>query len=376
MDSDTPSSSAAPRRWLNAAVVGQEASRETWALAAREKLEEAAGTYGETVTLKELADWVQGRSLIRTNQLSCSGSATCWAGWPTLARPSGAAAVLVVRGRQGPGEPAYPCRWRCCGTRRSVTPTTTRRRERLACYRWFGADASRGGGEPVVTVRAIAPPRRPCVRWPDGVARARPSDTGPAAKASRRRRGTDRRRRDAEAPGRSARSTSPCSPRTASATTATDPGGSSQRTDPRGGLELRPHERLLQSRGVCEPPPGCRAVDDPPPALAPPGRRRPERAPLDRGRTCGAARCARRAPTARTAATGASGTPPPERFPGGIAEAGHVGGDRRRVGVGALARSDGAQQRVARRRRGCASADARPCWSGRGRRRAGGPARS
>ena len=70
MASDSPSSSAAPRRWLNAAVVGQEASRETWALAAREKLEETAGTYGETVTLKELADWVQERSLIRTKQLS------------------------------------------------------------------------------------------------------------------------------------------------------------------------------------------------------------------------------------------------------------------------------------------------------------------
>ena len=43
MASDIPSTSGSPRRWLNSAVVGQETSRETWALAARGKLEEVAG---------------------------------------------------------------------------------------------------------------------------------------------------------------------------------------------------------------------------------------------------------------------------------------------------------------------------------------------
>ena len=167
MASDSPSSPAAPRRWLNAAVVGQEASRETWALAAREKLEETAATYGETVTLKELADWVQERSLIRTKQLS-----TNWIG-DVLGR--------VARGCADRREPLLPSL--CVDTKGHVSPAYAlsvevlrheevgdpddhAARERLACHRWFGAELPEGGGDPVVTVKAPARPAPRVARVP------------------------------------------------------------------------------------------------------------------------------------------------------------------------------------------------------------------
>ena len=158
MDSDSPSSSAEPRRWLNAAVVGQEASRETWALAAREKLEATAGTYGETVTLKELADWVQERSLIRTKQLSMQ-----WIG-DVLGRVARACvdrrepllSSLCVDAK-GHVSPAYALSVEVLRHEPVGDPDDHAARERLACHRWFGAELPEDGGQPVVTVRAVTP---------------------------------------------------------------------------------------------------------------------------------------------------------------------------------------------------------------------------
>lgn len=162
MDPDSSSSSTpgstAPRRWLNAAVVGQEASRQTWALAAREKLEETAGTYGETVTLKELADWVQERSLIRTKQLSMQ-----WIG-DVLGRVSAACvdrrepllSSLCVDAK-GHVSPAYALSVEVLRHEEVGDPDEHAARERLACHRWFGAELPEDGGQPVVTVRAVAP---------------------------------------------------------------------------------------------------------------------------------------------------------------------------------------------------------------------------
>src|SRR3954468_935784 len=55
--------------WVNASVIGPEAARATWASAARERLLAAAKDYHATVSYKELADFVQERSLVRTTQL-------------------------------------------------------------------------------------------------------------------------------------------------------------------------------------------------------------------------------------------------------------------------------------------------------------------
>lgn len=162
MPSDVPAPPAAapeaPRRWVNAAVIGQEAARETWALAAREKLAETAGTYGAVLTYGELADWVQERSLIRTKQLYMH-----WIG-DVLARVSLAcvergepllsALCVDARGHVGPGYAV------AVEMQRGTTlddPDDHAARERLACHVWHGAELPEGGGGPVVTVVPSTP---------------------------------------------------------------------------------------------------------------------------------------------------------------------------------------------------------------------------
>ena len=55
--------------WQDAADVGTEASREAWALAARDGLLDVARRYHSVITYKELAALVQWRTRIRTTQL-------------------------------------------------------------------------------------------------------------------------------------------------------------------------------------------------------------------------------------------------------------------------------------------------------------------
>jgi hypothetical protein len=172
-DASAPSAASpeAPRRWVNAAVIGQEAARQTWALAAREKLEETARTYGAVVTYKELADWVQERSLIRTKQLHMH-----WIG-DVLARVSAAchergepllsALCVDARGHVGPG---YAVAVEMQRGTPLADPDDHASHERLACHRWHGADLPEDGGLPVVTVRPPAPraPARTTSRSPGG----------------------------------------------------------------------------------------------------------------------------------------------------------------------------------------------------------------
>lgn len=176
----------APRRWVNAAVIGQEAARETWALAAREKLEETARTYGAVVTYKELADWVQERSLIRTKQLHMH-----WIG-DVLSRVSLAcverrepllsALCVDARGRVGPG---YAVSVEMQRGTVLADPDDHAAHERLACHQWHGAELPADGGAPVVTVKQpserverAARPRRagPSVS-PRAATRTRPAGT-------------------------------------------------------------------------------------------------------------------------------------------------------------------------------------------------------
>ena len=120
---------------------------------------ETASTYHEVITVQELADHVQRRSLIRTTQQPRS-----WLG-DVLAR---VAAECTRR-----GEPLLPSL--CVDTRGRVgrgyaaaldlhrgehveDPEEHAAVERLECYRRFGATLPPGGGEPLRTDRPA--PRR------------------------------------------------------------------------------------------------------------------------------------------------------------------------------------------------------------------------
>jgi len=140
--------------WIEAAVIGSEAARETWALAARHVLADAAGEYHAVVTVQELGDAVQQRSRIRTKQATrhwigdvlyrvaadchrrrepllsslCVNADGTMGGWY-------ADTVLHLRGE------------------RVGDPEDHAAQERLDCYRRHGAELPPGGGEPARPVR-------------------------------------------------------------------------------------------------------------------------------------------------------------------------------------------------------------------------------
>ncbi len=150
-----------PVRWTNAATVGTDHSHATWALAARERLVEAAGTYRTVVTTSELADFVQRRSVIRS-----SSSTTSWLG-DVLGRvaadcaergePFLSALCVDARGRVSP---SYPTALRVLRGETPEDPDAHAAQERLACHGHFGADLPDGGGEPTVFLAPTAPRER------------------------------------------------------------------------------------------------------------------------------------------------------------------------------------------------------------------------
>jgi hypothetical protein len=139
-----------PLRYTTAATVGQEHARATWALAARERLMEAASTYHAVITVQELADHVQRRSLIRTSQ-----QPRAWLG-DVLARvadecarraePLLPALCVDARGRVGNG---YATAVEIHRGERLDDPEEHASHERLECYRRFGATLPPGDGEPM-----------------------------------------------------------------------------------------------------------------------------------------------------------------------------------------------------------------------------------
>ena len=159
-------------RWVNASVIGPEAARATWALAARQRLLEVAKDYHATISYKELADFVQERSLVRTSQLHMHWigdvltrvSVTCIEnGEPLLS-----SLCVDSRGRVGPGYTVVVEDHR----REPLThPDEHAARERLQCHRYFGAAVPEDGGVPAMPV--VAQPTR--TRSP----RARPQATVP-----------------------------------------------------------------------------------------------------------------------------------------------------------------------------------------------------
>ncbi|HET6561648.1 MAG TPA: hypothetical protein VFG72_07215 [Marmoricola sp.] len=146
-----------PLRYTNATTVGQEHARATWALAARERLVETAGVYHGTISFKELADFVQRRSLVKTTQLHMH-----WIG-DVLGRVSGecarrgepflAALCVDARGHVGGG---YVTAVEQHRGPISGDPDEHAAHERLDCYRHFGAPLPEGGGEPAYAPKPVA----------------------------------------------------------------------------------------------------------------------------------------------------------------------------------------------------------------------------
>src|SRR5689334_18578388 len=155
-----------PVRWTKAATVGTDHAHATWALAARERLEEAAREYRSAVSVAELADFVQRRSQIRS-----SAATTSWLG-DVLGRvavgcadrgePFLSALCVDARGRVGA---SYATSLRVL---RGVEPEDVdahAAQERLDCHKHFGAVLPEGGGEPTVFLTQAAPRER-AVRAP------------------------------------------------------------------------------------------------------------------------------------------------------------------------------------------------------------------
>lgn len=158
-----------PVRWTNAATVGTDHSHATWALAARERLVEAAAEYGAVVRAAELAEFVQRRSVIRS-----SAATTSWLG-DVLGRVAADCAdrgepllsALCVDGR-GRVAASYATALRVLRGEAPDDVDAQAAQERLACHRHFGAELPEDGGRPTVFItqpvpreRATSAPRTP-----------------------------------------------------------------------------------------------------------------------------------------------------------------------------------------------------------------------
>lgn len=144
-------------RFAKASAVGTEHARATWALAARERLLEAAREYHGVVTDQELADFVQDRSLIATDQHPryWIGDVLTRVGLDCNARrePILSALCVTTEGTVGKGYTVAVEE----GRREPVGDLDDHAaEERLECYRYFGAPLPEGGGVPALPPQLVA----------------------------------------------------------------------------------------------------------------------------------------------------------------------------------------------------------------------------
>ena len=170
-----------PLRFTSATTVGAEHSRATWALAARERLVEVAGVYGDSISLQELADFVQRRSLVRTTAQPRS-----WMG-EVLARVAAGCVernepllISLVVDAQGKVGPSYATALATRGEEPADVDAQAAQ-ERLACHQRFGAELPPDGGSPVV-LRRVRTPRRVATAGVNG-----PSGTGAVSRPPARK---------------------------------------------------------------------------------------------------------------------------------------------------------------------------------------------
>lgn len=141
--------------WIEAATIGSEAARETWALAARHILADAAAEYHAVITVQELGDAVQQRSRIRTRQAPhyWIGDVLYRVASDCNRRREPLLSALCVRADGTMGD------WYADTvlTLRAETVADADEHaavERLECYRRNGAELPPGGGEPARPARA------------------------------------------------------------------------------------------------------------------------------------------------------------------------------------------------------------------------------
>ena len=122
---------------------------------------------------------------------------TCWAasraGAWSVGRPLLSALCVDAKGHVSP---AYAVSVEMLRREDVGDPDDHAARERLACHRWFGAELPEGGGQPVVTVRAVAPrparatggrtvsPRAATPSWTPGTRAATASSRSSAAETA------------------------------------------------------------------------------------------------------------------------------------------------------------------------------------------------
>jgi hypothetical protein len=171
-----------PLRFTSATTVGAEHSRATWALAARERLLEVAGVYGDSITVPELADFVQRRSLVRTTAQPRSwiGEVLARVAEGCIERREPLLTALVVDGHGKVGA-SYETALATRGEDPADVDAQAAE-ERLACHRRFGAEMPADGGSPVV-LRPRAAPRRAKATTAGGPGRAAAAGARPARKS-------------------------------------------------------------------------------------------------------------------------------------------------------------------------------------------------
>lgn len=135
----------------NQPVSFREAQRE-WALAARDVLQETAGTYQEYVTYKQLAEEVQTRTGIRTRALMMHwiGAVLGAVAEDCAKRGEPALTALCVH-QDGTVGAGYAAAVQALRGQAPTDPDEHAAQERLACYRYFGADLPADGGRATLT---------------------------------------------------------------------------------------------------------------------------------------------------------------------------------------------------------------------------------
>jgi len=159
--------------WIEAATIGPDAARDTWALAARHALENTARDYQAVITAAELADFVQQRSRIRTKQAYryWIGDVLYRVADDCVRRREPVLGALCVNANGAMGDWYSDTLLHLRGERMDDREWHAAE-ERLECYRYHGAELPADGGEP-----ALPPRPEP----PAGAARAARSPRAPRA---------------------------------------------------------------------------------------------------------------------------------------------------------------------------------------------------
>lgn len=142
----------AVRRASDGEAVDPQTARQEWAEAARPILEELAGRYGATITYADLAEAVQERAGITTEQQVRHWIAPVLQivsqGCEDRSQPILASLAIRADGNVGPG---YATTVGAVRGEKPEDPEMHAAIERLECYKAHGAELPANGGRPTLT---------------------------------------------------------------------------------------------------------------------------------------------------------------------------------------------------------------------------------